>query len=39
MREREIQLVTKCLRVNSFVKALINIVFVLKITSGSKKIV
>ena len=37
MREREMLKVTKCLRVNSFVGALINMVGELKITSGSKK--
>ena len=37
MREREMLKVTKCLRVNSFVGALINMVCELKITSGSKK--
>ena len=38
MREREMQKVTKCARVNSFVEALINMTWKLKITSGSKKI-
>ena len=37
MREREMQKVTKGLRVNSFVGALINMVYELKITSGSEK--
>ena len=37
MREREMLKVTKCLRVNSFVGALINMVNELKITSGSEK--
>ena len=37
MREREMLKVTKCLRVNSFVGALINMVCEPKITSGSKK--
>ena len=37
MREREMLKVTKCLRVNSSVGALINMVYELKITSGSKK--
>ena len=37
MREREMLKVTKCLRVNTFVGALINMVYELKITSGSKK--
>ena len=37
MREREMLKVTKFLRVNSFVGALINMVYELKITSGSKK--
>ena len=37
MREREMLKVTKCLRVNSFVEALINMVYELKNTSGSKK--
>ena len=37
MREREMLKVTKCLRVNSFVEALINMVCELKITSWSKK--
>ena len=39
MREREMLKVTKCVGVNSFVWALINMVCELKITSGSKKIV
>ena len=39
MREREILKVTKGVGVNSFVGALKNMVFELKITSGSKKIV
>ena len=39
MREREMLKVTKCVRVNSFVRAIINMVCELKITSGSKKIV
>ena len=40
MREREtIKKVTKCIRVNSFVEALINMVCEPNITSGSKKIV
>ena len=39
MREREMLEVTKCLRVNSFVGALINMVCELKNTSWSKKIV
>ena len=39
MRERDMLKVTKCLRVNSFVGALINMVCEPKITSGSKKIV
>ena len=39
MRESEMLKVTKCVRVNSFVGALINMVCELKITSGSKKIV
>ena len=37
MREREMLKVTKCLRVNSFVGALISMVCEPKITSGSKK--
>ena len=37
MREREMLKVTKCVRVNSFVEALINMVCELKITSGAKK--
>ena len=37
MREREMLKVTKCLRVNSFVGALINMACENKITSGSKK--
>ena len=37
MREREMLKDTKCVRVNSFVGALINMVCELKITSGSKK--
>ena len=37
MREREMLKVTKCLRVNSSVGALINMVYELKNTSGSKK--
>ena len=37
MREREMPKVTKCVRVNSFVEALINMVCELKITSGSEK--
>ena len=39
MREREMLKVTKCVRVNSSVGALIKMVCELKITSGSKKIV
>ena len=39
MREREMLKVTKCVRVNSFVGALISMVCEQKITSGSKKIV
>ena len=39
MRERKILQVTKCIRVNFFVEALINMVYELKITSGCKKIV
>ena len=37
MREREMLKVTKCVRVNSFVGALMNMVCELKITSWSKK--
>ena len=37
MREREMLKVTKCVRVNSFVGALINMVSELKITSWFKK--
>ena len=37
MREHEMLKVTKCLRVNSFVGALINMAYELKNTSGSKK--
>ena len=37
MREREMLKVLKCLRVNSFVGALMNMVCELKITSGLKK--
>ena len=37
MRKREMLKVTKCLRVNSFVGALINMVCEPKITSESKK--
>ena len=37
MREREMLKVTKCIGVKSFVEALINMVYELKITSGSKK--
>ena len=37
MRQRELPKVTKYVRVNSFVEALINIVCELKITSGSEK--
>ena len=37
MSEREMLKVTKCLRVISFVGALIYMVYKLKITSGSKK--
>ena len=37
MREHEMLKVTKRLRVNSFVGALINMVYELKNTSGSKK--
>ena len=37
MREREMLKVSKCLRVNTFVGALINMIYELKITSGSKK--
>ena len=36
MREREMLKVTKCVGVNSFFRALINMVCELKITSGSK---
>ena len=39
MSECEMLKVTKCMRVNSFVGALIYMVCELKITSGSKKIV
>ena len=39
MGEHEMLKVTKCLRVNSFGGALINMVYELKITSGSKKFV
>ena len=39
MLEREMLKVTKCVRVKSFVGALINMICELKITSGSKKIV
>ena len=39
MHGREMLKVTKCVRVNSFVGALINMVCELKITSGSKIIV
>ena len=39
MREHEMLKVTKGLGVNSFVGALINMVYELKITSWSKKIV
>ena len=39
MREREMLKVTKCVRVNSFVGALINMVCEIKNNSGSKKIV
>ena len=39
MREREMLKVTKCVRVNSFVRALINMVCELKILHGLKKIV
>ena len=38
MRDREMPKVTKCVGVNSFVGALINMVFEPKITSGFKKI-
>ena len=38
MREREMLKVTICIRENSFVEALINMVCELKITSGSKKL-
>ena len=37
MREHEMLKVTKCLRINSFVGALINMVYELKIISWSKK--
>ena len=37
MREREMLKVTKCVRVNSFVGALIKMVCEVKITSWSKK--
>ena len=37
MREREMLKVSKCVRVNYFVGALINMVYELKITSWSKK--
>ena len=37
MCKREMLKVTKCVGVNSFVEALINIICELKITSGSKK--
>ena len=37
MREREMLKVTKCVRVNSIVGALMNMVYELKNTSGSKK--
>ena len=37
MRECEMLKVTKCIRVNSFVGALINMACELKITSGYKK--
>ena len=37
MREGEMLKFTKCVRVNSFVGALLNMVCELKITSGSKK--
>ena len=37
IRERGMLKVTKCLRVNSFVGALINMVCELKINSGTKK--
>ena len=37
MREREMLKVTKCVRVNSFVWALLNMVCKLKNTSGSTK--
>ena len=37
MREGVMLKVTKCVRVNTFVGALINMVCELKITSGSKK--
>ena len=39
MRDREMLKVTKCVRVNSFVGALINMVCEIKITSGFKKFV
>ena len=39
MCEREMLKVTKCLRVNSFVGALMNMVCELKILQGLKKIV
>ena len=39
MREHEMLKVTKCLRVNSFVGALINMVCELKILQGLEKIV
>ena len=39
MSEREMLKFTKCVRVNSFVGALINMVCELKVTFGSKKIV
>ena len=39
MSEREMLNASICMRVNSFVEALINIVRKLRITSGSKKIV
>ena len=38
MREREMLKVTKCVRLNSFVEALINMVCELRITSWSKKL-
>ena len=37
MREREMLKVTKCVRVNSFVGALMNMEYELKNTSGYKK--